>query len=197
VSETVRGPRMGAEQFERLYEASTDPWGYCSSPYEREKYADTLAALPARPLGRCLEVGCSIGVFTSALAPRCQQLVAIDFSARALALARNRLSGVTNVELQQASFPEQAPAGPWDVVVCSEVLYYLDEFTLRQAMSWLEQQLRAGTSVLVVSWRGEGRAEPLRGDEVHDLLAAEWARWHALGARHAGYRLDRFDSDAR
>lgn len=188
---------MGAEQFERLYEASADPWGYRSSPYERRKYADTLAALPGRSLGRCLEVGCSIGVFTSALAPRSQQLVAIDFSERALTLARRRLAGVSNVELAQASFPEQAPPGPWDVVVCSEVLYYLDEQTLRQAMGWLEQHLSAGTSVVAVSWRGEGRAEPLRGDEVHDLLAAEWARWHALDARCPGYRLDRFDGDAR
>ena len=180
MSETARGPRMGATQFERLYAASADPWDYRSSPYERQKYADTLAALPARSLGRCLEVGCSIGVFTSALAPHCERLVAIDFSARALTLAASRLEGATNVQLEQASFPEQAPPGPWDLVVCSEVLYYLDEQALRQAMAWLERHLSAGTSVVAVSWRGKGRAEPLRGDEVHDLLAAEWAGWHAL-----------------
>ncbi len=197
MSETIGAPRMGVEQFERLYAANADPWGYRTSRYERGKYADTLAALPARPLGRCLEVGCSIGVFTGALAPRCKRLVAIDFSARALTLARSRLEGVSNVELEQASFPEQTPPGPWDLVVCSEVLYYLDEPTLRQAMSWMEQQLIAGTSIVAVSWRGKGRTEPLSGDEVHDLLAFEWARWHALDARRPGYRVDCFDGHAR
>lgn len=190
------GARMGAEQFERLYEASTDPWDYGTSVYERRKYDDTLEALPARPIGRCLEVGCSIGVFTSRLAPRCERLVAIDFSPRALTLACARLHALHNVELAQASFPEQAPDGSWDVVVCSEVLYYLDEQTLHRAIRWLEQHLRAGTSVLAVSWRGKGVAEPLRGDEVHDQLARRWDRWHALDARRGGYRLDRFDGDA-
>ena len=32
-----------------------------------------------------------------------------------------------------------------------------------------------GACVLAVSWRGRGRDEPMRGDDVHDLLAAELA----------------------
>ena len=188
---------MGPERFERLYAASVDPWGYRDSAYEREKYARTLAALPARPLGAVLEVGCSIGVFTGRLASRCERVVAVDFSPRALALAAGRLRKHRNVRLVQGSFPEQAPPGAWDVVVCSEVLYYLDEPALHAAVAWFAGQLRDGACVVVVSWRGEGGGEPLRGDEVHDLLAVELARWHALDDRQSGYRLDRFDGDAR
>ena len=104
-----KAPRVGAERFESLYASSPDPWGYCTSSYEHEKYADTLAALPLRPLGSALEVGCSIGVFTRQLAMRCERVLGIDFSPRALALARARVSGLTNVQLRQASFPEQVP----------------------------------------------------------------------------------------
>ncbi len=189
--------RMTAERFERHYEASADPWGYDTSVYEREKYAATLAALPLRPLARALEVGCSIGAFTELLAPRCERLVAIDFSARALALARGRVGAVANVELTQAGFPEEIPAGEWDLIVCSEVLYYLDAPALLQAIGWLEEQLSGGASLVAVSWRGTGSEEPLHGDEVHDLLAGRLARWHAFDGRHPGYRLDRFDGDAR
>jgi SAM-dependent methyltransferase len=142
-----------------------------------------------------LEVGCSIGVFTAQLASRCEQVVALDFSPRALALARERVGKLANVRLRQASFPEQAPAGPWDAVVCSEVLYYLDPAGLGHATHWLSTQLQEGASVVVVSWRGAGTEEPLRGDDVHDLLAGELARWHAFDGRRAGYRLDRFDGD--
>jgi SAM-dependent methyltransferase len=184
---------VGAERFERLYATSDDPWGYCTSSYEHEKYADTLAALPCRPLGPTLEVGCSIGVFTAELARRCEQVVGLDFSPRALALARERVSNLTNVQLRQASFPEQAPAGPWDVVVCSEVLYYLDRDTLAQAIRWLSEQLRGETCFLAISWRGAGIDEPLRGYELHDRLARELEPWHVLDRRTAGYRLDRFD----
>jgi len=188
---------MGAETFERIYAVSEDPWGYRTSDYERGKYADTLAALPARPLGRVLESGCSIGVFTELLAARCARVVAMDFAPSALALARERVGGLANVELLQASFPEQAPPGPWDAVVCSEVLYYLDGSALLAATRWLAEQLCEGTSVLAVSWRGEGSHEPMRGDEAHDVLARELERWHTFDGRRSGYRLDRFDGDGR
>jgi predicted TPR repeat methyltransferase len=189
----IRAERVGAERFERIYRDSDDPWGYCTSDYEREKYAQTLAALPARPIGRALELGCSIGVFTAQLAQRCEQVVALDFAPRALALARERVGELTNVQLLRASFPEQAPAGPWDLIVCSEVLYYLGEDGLLVGARWLAEQLQGGASVVAVSWRGKGSEEPLRGDQTHDLLVGELARWHVLDGRRPGYRLDRFD----
>lgn len=190
-------PRVPAEHFERLYARSADPWGYLTSDYEREKYAATLAALPAGTFARALEVGCSIGVFTQLLAPRCAHLSAIDFAPRALAIARERLAQVANVQLLRASFPDQVPAGNWDLVVCSEVLYYLDEPALGRAIDWLHARLRAGAIVLAVSWRGEGVHEPMSGDEAHAVLLARLARWHSLDRRSEGYRLDRFDGDGR
>jgi cyclopropane fatty-acyl-phospholipid synthase-like methyltransferase len=181
------------QRFERLYHQSPDPWGYRTSGYEQHKYAATLAALPKPSHGLSLEVGCSIGVFTGQLAARCEHVVAIDFSLSALALARQHLQGQGNVDLLRASFPEEAPPGSWDLIVCSEVLYYLQEPALDEAISWIETQLSYGASVLAVSWRGVGRDEPLTGEEVHDRLARELAGWHALDARQDEYRLDRFD----
>jgi len=181
------------ERFERLYHESPDPWGYRTSSYEREKYAATLAALPKRSHGLCLEVGCSIGVFTGLLAARCEHVVAIDFSLSALQLARRHLQGVRNVDLLRASFPEETPPGSWDLIVCSEILYYLQPQALDEAVGWIKTQLAYGASVLAVSWRGVGREEPLLGDEVHDRLALQLSSWHALDARQDGYRLDRFD----
>lgn len=180
-------------RFERLYQQSPDPWGYRTSRYEQEKYAATLAALPKQTHGLALEVGCSIGVFTGQLAGRCQYVVAIDFSLSALELARRNLQSVSNVDLLRASFPEETPPGSWDLIVCSEVLYYLQPPALADAIGWIKTQLSFGASVLTVSWRGIGRDEPLTGDELHDRLARELARWHALDARQEQYRLDRFD----
>jgi SAM-dependent methyltransferase len=197
MSQSKQVVRVGRERFERKYETSKDPWGYRTSAYERDKYAATLAALPPRALTRTLEVGCSIGVFSRLLAARCERLVAIDFSTLALALAREQLVGVVNVELLCASFPEQVPDGEWDLIVCSEVLYYLDEPALLSAIGWLRAHLQRGASVLAVSWRGDGVEEPLSGDEAHERLTGELGRWHALDGRRDAYRLDRFDGDGR
>jgi SAM-dependent methyltransferase len=190
-----RPARASAESFERLYAASPDPWRYDSSEYERGKYAATLAALDGRAFEHALEVGCSIGAFTELLADRCAALTALDFSARALGLASRRLHGRSNVQIVEASFPEQAPAGNWDLVVCSEVLYYLDRVALERAVGWLREQLSEGATVLAVDWCGPTTTEPHDGDEVHDLLRERLVAWHALEGRRPGYRLDRFDGD--
>lgn len=180
-------------RFERLYRESPDPWCYRTSSYEQGKYAATLAALPTPEPGLCLEIGCSIGVFTRQLAARCRHVVAVDFSLGALRLARRQLQGVGNIELLRADFPEQAPPGSWDAIVCSEILYYLQPPAFTEALAWLRAQLSFGASVIAVSWRGVGRDEPLTGEAVHDRLARELAEWHVLDARRDGYRLDRFD----
>ena len=184
-----------AARFERLYAEDPDPWGYDTSTYEHEKFAATVAALPGGSM-RALDVGGSNGVLTAMIAARCEEVVALDSSPRAVALARSREPG-PNVQLAQGRFPDEIPAGRWDLIVCSEVLYYLTPAELWRALRWLRARLEGGATVLAVSWRGHGTDEPMRGDDVHDLLATELARWHTLDRRQSGYRLDRFDGADR
>ena len=79
---------ISPDYFEDLYATNIDPWKFASSEYEREKYAQTLAALPEASYGRALEVGCSIGVLTYQLASRCQYLLAVDAARAPLEEAR-------------------------------------------------------------------------------------------------------------
>jgi alkylation response protein AidB-like acyl-CoA dehydrogenase len=178
-------------RFERLYANEPDPWDYEASPYELAKRAATVAALPQRPLGRVLDLGCSNGMLTALIAERCEQVVAVDLSPRAVELAGER--GLPeNVRVMRARFPDELPPGEWDLVVCSEILYYLTPAQLWRAVRWLQARLESGATVLAVSWRGHGD-EPMRGEDVHDLLEQELGAWHTLDGRQPGYRLDRFD----
>jgi hypothetical protein len=72
------GETLRPDYFDSLYAADPDPWKFAASPYERDKYALTLEAMPKPRYRSALEVGCSIGVFTKSLASRCDALVAID-----------------------------------------------------------------------------------------------------------------------
>ena len=186
-------PRVAPSFFEDLYARSADPWSFASSQYERRKYEHTLRALGAGPFERALEVGCSIGVFTEMLAGVTGDLVAIDVSERALARARRRLRGERGVRFARASFPEEMPAERFDLVVCSEVLYYLDRDAFDLAVDRLRACLSAGCTVLAVHWRGATGTYPLLGDEVHDRLLAALGEWHMLDDRRTEYRLDRFE----
>jgi SAM-dependent methyltransferase len=194
VSRVVPGSRIGRAYFEDLYARSEDPWDFAASAYERDKYADTLAALGSAHFKRGLEVGCSIGVFTEQLAEACDELLGIDVSEQALARARGRLDECPNVTLRAMTFPEEMPAGPWDLVVCSEILYYLDDPAFARAVERLRAALMENATVLAVHWRPPTRTYPLLGDEVHDRLRAELGGWHVLDGRRSWYRLDRFEA---
>lgn len=120
------------EHFERLYRDSLDPWNLETSPYEQQKYQATLAALGDRRFSSALEVGCSIGVLTRRLAGRCDQLIGVDFVAAAVAKARARCASLPGVSIQQMQVPQQWPEGRFDLILFSEVLYFLDEYDLRE-----------------------------------------------------------------
>jgi len=181
--------------FERLYAEAADPWRFASSPYERAKYEATLAALPDAPIGPALEVGCSIGVLTERLASRCDTVLAVDVAETALARARERLAGHGNVTLERRELPEDFPAGPFDLVVCSEVLYYLDPPAFDAMLGAVDEALTPGGSVLAVHWRHPTETYPMRGDEVHRRLAERFGA-PGLTASTDDYALDRFDRPA-
>ena len=117
--------RTSAEYFERLYAHDPDPWRFASSEYERDKYTATLAALPPRRFARAFEIGCSIGVLTRHLAERCDALLGADVAEGALAQARERCAGLFHVKLSRMVVPQDWPDGRFDLIVFSEVLYYL------------------------------------------------------------------------
>jgi predicted TPR repeat methyltransferase len=176
-------PRLTAAYFDDLYAAERDPWEFETSPYEQAKYDATIAALP-RGYETGLEIGCSIGVLTERLQPHVADLLAVDVSESALEAARARVPGVT---FERRELPEQFPPGRFDLIVASEVLYYLDPPAFEAMLERLH-----GT-VLAVHWRHPTRTYPMTGDEVHDALARRLGP-PAHSAPTDDYRLDRWDS---
>ncbi|MEI9431510.1 SAM-dependent methyltransferase, partial [Mesorhizobium sp. Cs1299R1N3] len=134
--------------FWNRYFATEDPWNY-SSPYEQEKYERQLEILPAGPIGRALELACAEGHFTRQLAPRVGHLIATDISAVAIERARARCSDQPNVEFGVLDFFADTLPGEMDLIVCSEVLYYLDDLAgLRRIAKKFVEALAPGGSFI-------------------------------------------------
>jgi SAM-dependent methyltransferase len=188
---TVEHDRVPVEHFERLARDSADPWDYETSAYEQAKYRRTLGALPKRT-GRTLELGCSVGVFTAMLASRCESLLAVDFSPTALGHARRRLEGVANVELAERRLPEQSPAGPFETIVCAEILYYWSAELVEEGLRRIEGALAPGGILVAVHWRGSDPRRELNGDDVHRILREESRLHWQGGAQAPEYILDRW-----
>ncbi|MEN0138420.1 MAG: class I SAM-dependent methyltransferase [Rhodococcus sp. (in: high G+C Gram-positive bacteria)] len=184
---------MDPGYFESMYAESADPWGFDERWYERRKYALTLAALPRAHYRRAFEPGCSIGVLTAQLARRCDRVVATDVVPGALASARDRLrrEGVADrVELCLASLVGPRPPGTFDLVVFSEVLYYLTPADLAIVLARAVDSLEEGGTLVAVHWQHPVPEYPQTGRVVHDAIAAAEGLDLAGSYRDTDFHLD-------
>jgi SAM-dependent methyltransferase len=164
---------LPAGYFDAMYANTADPWGFDARWYERRKHALTVAALPRPRYRSAFEPGCSIGTLTELLAPRCERLLAADVAGRAVAAARARLSGAPHVRVHRLAVPDQWPDGPFDLVLLSEVGYYLDAADLDRLLERALASLEPGGDLVAVHWRHPVAEYPQRGDAVHGRLAGQ------------------------
>ena len=186
---TRRTTTIAPQWFETLYAGDGDPWRFATSEYEREKYAATLAALPARRFAAGLELGCSIGVLTQQIAARCDTMLGVDVAETALQQARARCPGIA---FERRVIPAEWPAGMFDLMVFSEMLYYLDTATIRQTAERARNALHPEGCIVLVHYLGDSDY-PRTGDEAAEEFIAAIGLNPGFQTRAAGYRIDRLD----
>jgi cyclopropane fatty-acyl-phospholipid synthase-like methyltransferase len=179
------------EYFDALYAANRDPWNFAASPYERAKYTLTLNALPKPHYRAALEIGCSIGVLTRSLASRCDTVIALDASPTPLVEARRRCADLRDALFEQMFVPEQWPDGVFELIVLSEVVYYLSSEDVRRLAARVLNSLPKGGSVILVHWTGL-TDYPLSGDEAVGLFVEQMGPTCVVkrADRYAEFRLD-------
>ena len=159
---------MSLTDFEGRYRSDPDPWAYTTSAYERAKYQATLEACGSGPFTNALELGASIGVLSALLAPRCDRLTTIDAAPTAVQAARHRLAHFDNVQVIEGTIPDAILDGPYELVIASEILYYLTADELKATLARLHDVLTG--RLVAVHWRPDGPERPLTAAEVHQML---------------------------
>ena len=185
-----------ADHFERLYQDNPDPWNFKTSAYEHQKYEATLSALGTRRFEMAVEVGCSIGILTRRLASRCDRLLGVDFVPAAVAMARSRCAPLPGVSIEQMQIPQQWPEGKFDLILFSEILYFLDEEDLRETCDHTLRSLLPGGLVLLVNYTGK-TDDPINGDDAASLfIKASFPDLRPIQQnRESLYRLDLLAGD--
>lgn len=189
--------------FDAIYQEE-DPFQYRTRWYEARKRALTLASLPQAHYLRAWELGCSNGVLTAALAPRCAQLLATDISEDAVAAARTTLAAHTQVTVERAQHPQDWPEGRFDLIVVSELGYYLDAAEMQAMAARLAASLDPQGVLIACHWRPPFVQARCSTDFVHaqfdallprvfswcdaDLLLQGWSRDRHSVAQHEGLR---------
>lgn len=137
--------------FEAKYQDNIDPWNYRTSPFEAWKRRLLLHACGSRTFGRGLELACGTGEISRALAPKCLHLVAQDSSGTAIAAARaHGVRGPHRIDYRVGVLPDDMPRGPFDLIVASEILYYLPPEDLRRTLSRMISETAPGGRVVIL-----------------------------------------------
>ena len=157
--------------FDKLYGARPDPWDYATSPYEAGKYDATLAALTRPRYAAALEAGCSIGVLSARLAPRCDILSALDFSAAAVTQAEARLHPFPGACASRATLPGDWPKGRYDLIMLSEMIYYLTSKEIVILALRIARDTVPGGECVLVHWQGNTQTT-VSPDLARDIFCA-------------------------
>jgi SAM-dependent methyltransferase len=143
-----------------------DPWELETSAYESARYARLLGAIDQRRYPNVLEIGCGAGSFTKRLAPLAQRLLAVDVSQEAIRKAQVAFGPTSQVEFRVANIMDYDPQaeGPWDLIVMSEMIYFLGWLYSFFEVSWFASRLfdatRSGGRLLLANSQGDAK-DPL------------------------------------
>ncbi len=186
---------LSEKYFDEVYSANTDPWNFEGSDYERAKYAVTINALTKPLYHNVFEIGCSIGVLSEMIMNKCENLLAVDAVEAPLVKARQRLSAYPNVQVKRMTVPADFGNEMYDLIIISEVAYYLDNAALGMLRKKTMKQLIKGGQLLMVHWTPLVHDYPQTGNYVNDyfLELDKIELKHLQQQRHETYRLDLFE----
>ena len=152
-----------------MYEAKTDPWDNASKWSDQRKYAVTMASLPRERYRRCYEPGCAVGLLTRLLAPRCDEILAVDAVPEAVRTATEAVREFPHVTVERAILPADLPGGTFDLIVIGDLLYYLSASDLDELLTGLIERLDPDGEIVAVHYR-DPRGETYDGSHVHEAL---------------------------
>ena len=145
----------------------------------------------ARATRRALEIGCSIGELTRRLGARADEVLGLDVSAVAIAEARRTHGHVPGLHFDVLEVPRRWPDGTFDLVVLSEVLYFLEPDEIDAIAARIAGSLTPVGHCLSVCWTGENDST-LDGDGAATRFVEAFAGAGTVtfARREPGYRLD-------
>ncbi|KQQ45147.1 methyltransferase [Duganella sp. Leaf126] len=181
--------------FQQLYTDDADPWKVRQRWYEQRKRSLLLACLPLQHYRHAFEPACGNGELTAALAQRADAVLATDLSPEAVRLTQQRVrqeeaAAAARVTVRQQVVPQEWPEHTFDLIVISEMAYYLPEHevgTLRQrCMASLDDH---GTLVLC-HWRWPFADRQLDSADIHAAFDGTPGMHRLMQHSEADFLLD-------
>jgi len=112
-------------QFWRIYRRSVPGW-----VVNDLMFPTWFSLLPRKRYAQVLDVGCSTGYLSAALGSNLgEEVIGIDINKSAINSARKKFGDLAKFEVMDLG--KQMPKGSFDLIVCSEILLYIPDRTLK------------------------------------------------------------------
>lgn len=147
-----------ADYFRRMYDRE-DPWSFGSSPFEKIRHSAMAEFILSLSPRRVLDLGCGEGHFLQHLLARSPEIraVGIELEPRAAQRCRERLAGfraeiIVSDLLDFLAGHPAGSGGPYDAIVCGDVLYFLNPETVAGRVAPAVKALLRPSGGLVLSY---------------------------------------------
>lgn len=154
--------------FKNIYAHESDPWNIGNADSERYELYYRLITRHARRLGTILDIGCGFGAFLARFQGTFDELTGVDMVAEAIAKGKQRFPFVHFVRGSAAELGSVIPDRQFDVIVCSDVIYYLPERGKHDLLQWISRHLADQGMAFIAAWCPGG--DYLAYDELERLV---------------------------
>ncbi|OSP54373.1 methyltransferase [Pseudoruegeria sp. SK021] len=178
---------VGLDHLQGLYANSHDPWGFEHSAYEQAKFKATRAALSRHRYQSAFELGCGNGQLARHMAEIAFRYTGMDAVGKALDAAR---VAVPTGRFVRGFYPCDLPDDRFDLVILSEILYFLDEASLRHLASDIAGKWPLA-EVICVTWLGRSGHDLQGADAVALFTGALDTHGFQCCRQTESYRIDR------
>lgn len=185
------------DYFEDLYSVSPDPWDYRNNGYEKRKREILLASLQKPSYDCIFEAGCSNGETSRYLAPRTRRLFCCDSAAGAVSLCQEKLLPFAHASVFQAVLPHGWPPLKADLIVFSEMGYYLDTGDLLLSIEKISEMLTDEGEIIACHWKKRISGCQHSGNEVHQMMDRHLALGKLVEHEEADFILSSWSRDGR
>jgi len=173
VAGDIIGGRLASEisvPFDSMYDDDDDdPWRLDDSFYETRRHDLVIACLGRHRYRRVLDIGCATGQLAERLKSRADAVTGLDTSSAALDIARVRTPEVSWI---CGAAPADLPNEKFDLIVVSEVAYFLDGPDLLSTLRAVRRALLPQGEIVLANWRHPTEKIPLDGPTAHRQAAA-------------------------
>ena len=120
---------------------------------------------------RVLECACGTGLITAAVAGKCRELIATDYSEGMLKQTRKKCGSNPNVTIRSANILELPfPEKEFDVVIAANVIHLLDN--PYKALSELDRVCKEGGKIIIPTYVNKDKAKGF--DKTIDKAGADF-----------------------